>query len=72
MMRAMIEQEMYYIETVDGKEGTVFVCDVEREDAMIGVEDVHGKHYLTTEERITRPATLTEVQAYNRANKYTP
>ena len=67
MMRAMIEQETYYIETVDGKEETVFVCDVERGDIMIGVEDVRGKHYLTTEERITRPANLAEIQAYNKA-----
>lgn len=65
MIRAAIEQEAYYVETVDHVDETIFVRSVQREDALIEVENKAGRRYLTTEDRITREATADEIRAFN-------
>lgn len=65
MHRTLIEQEMYYVETVDNRDETVFVCSVQPEDVMIEVENHAGQHHLTTEDRITREATMQEIREFN-------
>ncbi len=65
MQNYEIEQDRYYVETVDHKDETVFVCCVTRSDCLISVENKSGTRYLTLRERITREATMNEIREFN-------
>lgn len=72
MQLSEIEQDQYYIETVDHKDEVVYVVSVEDGSSRDGRSDwisvqnkKHGGQYLTIAARITREATIQEIQKFN-------